>query len=678
MKFLLPFALFALLSIVILIIIYIIRPNYQQKVVSSTYVWKLSLKYKKKRIPTSVLRNIVIILCQVIILACCALALARPVFVRQNASNVNEVIAIIDSSASMLTKSDGKTRFERAVEKATERVDETLTAGGYASVIIADGEPYYLFEHLDSTGKSQADEELAKLISGSDTACSYGVSDSEAAIAMCEDITEQNASAMIYLYTDEEYENIPEDLPVSVELIREDSEWNAAILDVEAELVDNYYSVTVSVACYNKDADLPLTVEVYGANADDNSDGDNFTFTTTATCSDDGTVKVVFRSADNPLEEYEKNAGVVYYGIPCDTGNDRRFYSFERIFVYFTLGSEDSLSVDNSFTVYGGIKPVLKVQYTSLRINPFMSGGLSVLQSYLSDTWDIRIKEVKVDNSETPEETGYDLYIYEHYVPSVLPTDGVIVVLDPCNSGNLDGYSNVVSTLGLVYGGTQNYSSSEGVEKIVDSSLLNNIDTDDITLTRISILSSYTNYNVLMTCNGYPAVLLRETAAEGELAQKILVLPFSVHYSNLGNSQNLPILLLNIFNYFFPATADSSVYEVGESAQLNGRGASLTVYDSVGEKHEYNTVPVTFTFDMPGVYTVEQSTYFKPQVTETFSIFVKMPSTESNIIASKDTIEIAISRSTQGDYMDDLIIYFAAAALLLLFVEWLLQLKDNG
>ena len=42
--FLLPIGLVAFVSILALIIIYIIRANYQQKEISSSYVWALSLK----------------------------------------------------------------------------------------------------------------------------------------------------------------------------------------------------------------------------------------------------------------------------------------------------------------------------------------------------------------------------------------------------------------------------------------------------------------------------------------------------------------------------------------------------------------------------------------------------------------------------------------------------------
>ena len=67
MSWLTPIGFLGLLGLVALLIIYLIKPNYQQKFISSTFIWKLSLKYKKKKIPLSKLRNILIIICQILI-----------------------------------------------------------------------------------------------------------------------------------------------------------------------------------------------------------------------------------------------------------------------------------------------------------------------------------------------------------------------------------------------------------------------------------------------------------------------------------------------------------------------------------------------------------------------------------------------------------------------------------
>ena len=144
MTLLTPLGLLGLIGIIVLIIIYIIKPNFQQKFISSTYVWKLSLKYRKKKIPTNKLRNLLLILCQVLFLATCAAILARPNLIIQSAIKEPEVVIIFDASASMRANLDGEKRFVRAVEDASELIEETFEEDGYVSLIFADDEPTYM------------------------------------------------------------------------------------------------------------------------------------------------------------------------------------------------------------------------------------------------------------------------------------------------------------------------------------------------------------------------------------------------------------------------------------------------------------------------------------------------------------------------------------------------------
>ena len=94
MSLLAPLGLLGLLGIVALIIIYIIKPNYQNKFISSTYIWKLSLKYKRKKIPLNKLRNILLFLCQVAIIAAAAYILARPFIINETKEAGDEIIII--------------------------------------------------------------------------------------------------------------------------------------------------------------------------------------------------------------------------------------------------------------------------------------------------------------------------------------------------------------------------------------------------------------------------------------------------------------------------------------------------------------------------------------------------------------------------------------------------------
>ena len=150
MRLLIPLGLLGLLGILALVIIYIIRPNYQVKHISTTYIWKMSLKYRKRKLPTSTLRNILLFLCQVFILTAIAGILAKPAIVYERSVDKTDIVAIVDSSASMYAQSEGRTRFQRAIDATVESAEEAIAAGGYASVILADDSPAYIAKRVSA------------------------------------------------------------------------------------------------------------------------------------------------------------------------------------------------------------------------------------------------------------------------------------------------------------------------------------------------------------------------------------------------------------------------------------------------------------------------------------------------------------------------------------------------
>jgi hypothetical protein len=113
MSLLTPIGLLGFIGLVILFIIYIIKPNYQNKIISSTFVWNLSLKYRKKKLPISKLRNLILILCQVLIVSISAFLLTQPFLPDNQEDNGAEKVMIIDVSASMLSETGGESRIER-------------------------------------------------------------------------------------------------------------------------------------------------------------------------------------------------------------------------------------------------------------------------------------------------------------------------------------------------------------------------------------------------------------------------------------------------------------------------------------------------------------------------------------------------------------------------------------
>lgn len=658
--------LLGLIGVVALIIIYVIRPNYQQKTISSTYVWKLSLKKKKKKVPVSTIRNLLLFLCQMLALTCLAMILMKPAIVLKTPAEESETILILDASASMRTESEdsGETRFERAVAAVKDSFTRTLQGGGVSTVILAGKTPEYLFKRMsgDATLAATRFEDLANKDIG------YEVADIDAALKESENVLYDNPDAVIYVYTDANYYSVPDG--VNVVNISEESEWNAAILDARADWDEGYYSFTVQAACYGKDARLPINVEIYDVNGIVN---ETIKFTVLADYNDGTPVTLILRyrkSDENGGNENTQDRQVCYLDnlIPS---NSPKIYSFSSVYLEFSESEViDSYDADNDFYVYGGQKQTLKVQYASAEPNPFVNGALSNLSSDFAGSWDMQITEVK--KGEAGATSGFDLYIFERQMPENVPTDGVVFLFDPVSAPSGCGF---IRNSEIEFRQTNNrYPSLFGG---TEHPIMKNIDPNYIRVSRSQMLAGGQDaaYQVLMSLNQLPMLMVRNDIGK-EGGRQMLVLSFSFAYSNFGVLPEFYLLMKNAFEYFFPSTVNKYAYEIGEKAELNARGASLSIssyaFEEPIEKTEF---PASVVLSAPGTYTITQTTYYGMVVTE--KIYVKIPGAESNITGIKNNLYSPEREKNEADYFRDVITYIAAALVAFLFIEWCLHLKDG-
>lgn len=658
--------LLGLIGVVALIIIYVIRPNYQQKTISSTYVWKLSLKKKKKKVPVSTIRNLLLFLCQMLALTCLAMILMKPAIVLKTPAEESETILILDTSASMRTESEdsGETRFERAVAAVKDSFTRTLQGGGVSTVILAGKTPEYLFKRMsgDATLAATRFEDLANKDIG------YEVADIDAALKESENVLYDNPDAVIYVYTDANYYSVPDG--VNVVNISEESEWNAAILDARADWDEGYYSFTVQAACYGKDARLPINVEIYDVNGIVN---ETIKFTVLADYNDGTPVTLILRyrkSDENGGNENTQDRQLCYLDnlIPS---NLPKIYSFSSVYLEFSESEViDSYDADNDFYVYGGQKQTLKVQYASAEPNPFVNGALSNLSSDFAGSWDMQITEVK--KGEAGATSGFDLYIFERQMPENVPTDGVVFLFDPVSAPSGCGF---IRNSEIEYRQTNNrYPSLVGG---TEHPIMKNIDPNYIRVSRSQMLAGGQDaaYQVLMALNQLPMLMVRNDIGK-EGGRQMLVLSFSFAYSNFGVLPEFYLLMKNAFEYFFPSTVNKYAYEIGEKAELNARGTSLSIssyaFEEPIEKTEF---PASVVLSAPGTYTITQTTYYGMLVTE--KIYVKIPGAESNITGIKNNLYSPEREKNEADYFRDVITYIAAALVAFLFIEWCLHLKDG-
>lgn len=677
MSLLTPLGLLGLLSIVALIIIYIIRPNYQEKFISTTFVWNLSLKYRKKRIPTSKLRNILLIICQILILLLATTILTTPSEVIKAQIEEPEIIIILDSSASMRTTyvsdydGEERTRFMRAIEKSKQKADETFELDGTVSLIIADESPEFVLTGIKKDTRSLLDEKFNELIEKD--VCAYGKSDLEEAIDICADIFDENPSAQIFVYTDGTYASLPTG-GITVVDVGDAREWNAAILSAEPEKVNGNYTVIGQVACYNRSEEITVSVSVYDING---VFGNDVNTEFTVDCMQDVPVTFILASLSDAEEEnpvhisYLENYNTTDpnrddYVVVCDIGKVPSYSS-----VNLNLVVDDNLKQDDNFSIYGGELEEINVEYASSLHNRFVSIALGSLSDFYREKgmWDFVPYE---RSSEKMTTEGFDYYIFEHIMPETMPQDGFVFIMDPDNAPVGAGF-DVAGTVDL---NKVSVDLVSGEEHFITS----DVTIEDITISRFQKLVNVDpEYKVLAEFDGNPMIMVKEDGST-----KVVVMAFSVHYTNFQMLFTAwTYFFYDIFEYFNPVTVKANYFEIGEDVSINARGETLTIagnevnveltsYEGAEEQIEF---PTTWVFYTPGTYTLSQETDYGKSVQE--RIFVKAPASESDIFELKNTLVNPYGTVEISDFFRDLLLYFAIAIEVLLFIEWILQARDN-
>ena len=627
MSWLTPLGFLGLIGILILILIYIFKPNYQQKFISSTFVWELSLKYRRKKIPINKMRNILLFICQILVITSCAFILAQPFIEENKKPQVLEKVAIIDASASMRAQTADVSRFENAVSMASLMAEEVFEQGGYVTIIFAGKEATYIAQRSTAENSLEVLTTLEELID--EDACTYGSADMEGAVELAQKIVDTNADAEVLLYTGTDYlvHN-----GVTIVPVNDVNEWNASILDCEAVVEENYYTFNVSVAVYGRDADITVHCDVVGANG-----GGTVKMDLPVRCSGDETKKVSFVTQNMQTAVHE----------------------FESVHVY--ISEDDSFVEDNDFFIYGGKKPELKILYYSPNANIFFAGSVMSVRDTLSTRWSIEYKEInkETDPADLPI-SGYDFYIYENATPDIMPEDGVVMLVNMDKSP--DGLPVI---LGGEVNGSFNLSYGE------THALTERLNPEKMQLSKYKKLVDYSGFTPLLYCAGDPVLLVSE-----EENQKVVLMPFSLNYADFSMFVDFPILMYNIFEYFMPSTLTEFAFDVNDTVSFNARSDELKVESSTGRiEQTFSQFPAELVVTEYGTYTLEQIPMSGEIVKEYF--FVKIPSVESHINKIVDELyEVFYPVQKENDNWD-LVIYFAAALVTLLLLERLLQSQDS-
>ncbi len=603
------------MGLLVLLIIYLIKPSYQNKPISSTYIWRESLKYRKKQKTDSIFRNLLIILCQILTIVLAAFILSMPLVQIYSADDLDQNILVIDGSANMRAASNGSTRFERAVSQAREFAEESIGRNVPVSIILAGEQASYVV--TEESSFEAVEEGLAT------AQCSYAAGDIEGAMRLADALTEKS-NAQVYYYTGTEYRNAGD---INVIDVSSENDWNACILDVRAESVDNYYSFYVDVAVYGSSKYLDISLAVNGTN-----DGEEtVTAQSRTNCTDGETITVKFP--------------------------DLGVYRFEDAAVSIRVddGTVDSFESDDTFYLYGGKKETIRIQYASSLQNNFFTGALLVLQSTYADRWDIELS--MPTEAEEIAMSGYDFYIFEHSMPSAMPTDGVVFLVNP---------STVPRGLNISLGG--NISGDFTMTGGVVNPIMNYIDATAITATIYRPITTAEGFETLMYCESDSVFTVRN-----DEDMKAAILTLNLNTSNLAMLYQFPTMIVNMFDYFIPQTIQDNVFDVGEEIAIQARGTDVKVV--CGQSETAVQVPATVSMSMPGSYTITQVLATGRRAEADF--YVKIASSESNLNRIEDEIPGASLIEKPEDIESDIYLWLAVALFAVLFLERFLQAREK-
>ena len=213
---------------------------------------------------------------------------------------------------------------------------------------------------------------------------------------------------------------------------------------------------------------------------------------------------------------------------------------------------------------------------------------------------------------------------------------------------------------------------------------------ENVTARAYQQITSQVGYDVLATVNNNPAIMVTNTGS-----QKMAVISFSLHYSNLAIRKEFPILMSNMFAYFFPTMVENADVQVGDSLEMNSMSEHFEVFYPITVLDGENLVfdmgdtswiysdeestgfnfHISMNLTIPGSYKITQNTYFGRNFDE--SIFVSIPSVESNIWLNAE-MTAPVADAYETEFFEDWLLYLAAVLVFLLFAEWWLHTRENA
>lgn len=371
MSFLYPLGFLALLAVPILIFIYIIKNRYTEQTVASTYLWTLSERFLKRRIPINRITGILNLILQILAVILIALILAHPILSIPNSAKA--YCFILDGSGSMNIVQNGETRFEEGKRKIGDIIRDSMSGSTYTLI--------YAGKTTDTIFESDNNKERVLSILD-DLSAAYTATGLTDALGSAQRYFNDYPYAVTYLVTDKNYGETENVNVINVSGAAE----NYALSEIGYVLKGNEtLEISGKVTSYESDATLKVSVYFNGSDE-------------------------VSQTQDIEVTKLEPKDFV----FEC---READFASFK-----VKIEQPDALALDNEEVVFN-------VKYENISKTLLVSDKPFFVQSILNSSGNTQLEVIAT--KDYTEQSGYGLYVFDSYTPDSMPKDGAVWLLNP-------------------------------------------------------------------------------------------------------------------------------------------------------------------------------------------------------------------------------------------------------
>jgi len=571
MTFYAPWAFLGLITVPIIIILYLLKQKHKDYTVSSLFLWEEVLKDLEANAPWQKLKKNLLMILQITAALLLVFALARP-FLNAVGSDVPHVVVVIDTSLSMKATDVGESRIEEAKNRASKLINNLKP--GTAVTLISMGKNVNIEENL-SSDKARLLDKLSKLKASNST------SNAEEAESLISSIVKHNPQTRVVVFGDSSI-NIP---GVDVEFSKVSNNGdNFAVTMMSHTKTEKGITVLSRISNYTaRDATVPVSLYVD---------------------------KNVFDAKNVDIKKGE-TVNVYWNGISPDVS-----------LIETRIDVEDSLAMDNrAWNAVNDSKKnkVLLVTEGNVFIEK-VAGLYNGIELY------------KTGYESSDEWKGYDLYIFDGFLPKRIPDDGNIMVFNPNENELFDIIDSV----------------EYPVIKEMDEGIFRYVDGFEFSIGETKTLKVPTWGRDILEVNGGCA------AFSGIYNnRRVIVFGFDVHNSDLPLTPAFPIVMANSFDWLLPESVNNAqnVYS-GEGIEFN---IGLNTQEAFVETPSGEKIQIAPPFpvklfdktDEPGLYTLIQKNIEGEQK---FYFTVNVPSqSESNLIQSEDINNDSVKNQSQTE-----------------------------